>query len=142
MAKRRPPKAATVPPPSAGASVVVQIGWAPNAREAFDRLPAKAQAGIRRKLEDFGAAGAGKPLVRGLKGFQRVTYGRLRCIATRADGPIILVYVLEVGLRKAGSDDDAYELARRALDSGDPEIVEALNELATGFLSGDVKLDE
>jgi hypothetical protein len=143
MARRRPPRAAGTPPSGpSGASVVVKIGWAPDARAVFDRLSAKAQAGLREKLEDFGRTGVGKPLVRELKGFTRVTYGRVRCIAKRAEGAMIMVYVLEVGLRKARSDDDAYERATKALASRDPEIIDALNEMTAGFLAGDINIDE
>ncbi len=97
---------------------------------------------LREKLVAFGRTGAGKPLVKDLKGFHRVTVGRVRCIARRdAMGNVIVVYVLEVGLRKAAADDDAYELARKALAKGDIDVYEAMEEIARAFLAGRLEND-
>ena len=71
-----------------------------------------------------------------------MTVGRVRCIARRdAMGNVIVVYVLEVGLRKAAADDDAYELARKALAKGDIDVYEAMEEIARAFLAGRLEID-
>jgi mRNA-degrading endonuclease RelE of RelBE toxin-antitoxin system len=127
------PRAKKTVPAATPQQAVVKIGFSPDARAAFERLPAKVQAGLRRKLREFGLNPAiGKPLIADLKGYHRVTYGRLRAISkavgpyvvatAKAEGGIIIVHVLEIGPRKEGSGDDPYERAAiAALQAGDRE---------------------
>jgi hypothetical protein len=131
----------TATTPAAGPTGTVRVGFSPEAKEAFDALPAKWRDGLRRKLYDFGGNPAiGKPLVGALRGYHRVTYGRVRSIAEAiakvADG-IVIVHVLYLGLRKEGAADDPYELAAaKAIRSGDPDAIEALEKLVQQMLSG------
>lgn len=108
-----------------------RIGFAPEARAVFDKLPPKVQAGIRRKLHDFAKnPTVGKPLVGSLHGYRRITYARYRTIAMHLVANLVrgavLVHVVEIGLRKQGSQDDPYELAIGSLRRGDTDAQEAL----------------
>ncbi len=135
--KRRPTQTTVAAAPPG----TVRIGFSPEAKGAFDKLPAKVQTGLRRKLREFGENQTGaKPLVGALKGYHRVTYGRVRSIVEAivkiADG-IVIVHVLYLGLRKAGAGDDPYEVAAvKALKRGDPDAVEALKVLVQQLLTG------
>ena len=74
--------------------------------------------GQLRKLKDFAFNPAiGKPLTGGLRGFYRVSYGRVRAVV-RSDGqnPVALVIVTQV--RKEGASDDPYTIAVEALRKG------------------------
>ncbi len=132
MEPKRPPKAAT--PEAAPTAGTARIGFSPEARAIFDKLPPKVQTGIRRKLFEFAANPAiGKPLVGPLLGYRRVTYARYRTIAMHlianvARG-VVLVHVVEIGLRKQGSEADPYELAIESLRRGDADAQEALELL-------------
>ncbi len=138
--KRRPAEA------TAAAPGAVRVGFSLEAKGAFDKLPAKVQAGLRRKFREFGENRTGaKPLVGALKGYHRVTYGRVRSIVEAivkvADG-IVIVHVLYLGLRKAGAGDDPYEVAAvKALKRGDPDAVEALKVLVQQLLTGQLPAD-
>lgn len=117
---------------STTASRGVEIGFAPEAKAGFDELDPKAQKGMRRKLQAYGEnPSLGKPLVRDLRSFHRVTYGRVRCVTKAADG---IILVLFCGLRKSDAVDDSYEIASAALASNDPEIVRALQTITTHYV--------
>jgi mRNA-degrading endonuclease RelE of RelBE toxin-antitoxin system len=144
--KRRPTTETT--PQAPALQPEVRIGFSPGAQSQFDGLPAKVRAGLRRKLHEFGENPAlGKPLVGPLQGYHRVTYGRVRAIAMQmiasfADG-IVVVHVLWVGLRKAGSSDDAYERAAiAALRAGDPDAHAILEQLLQVEMTADGTADE
>ena len=109
----------------------VRIGFASSAKAAFDRLSAKAREGIRRKLYDYGRnPSLGKPLIRELHSFDRLTYGRVRCVTKSVDGIVLVLYC---GLRKSDAVDDSYEIASAALASNDPEVVRALQSLTARY---------
>jgi mRNA-degrading endonuclease RelE of RelBE toxin-antitoxin system len=144
--KRKPRPAATTP--EAVPNGTVRLGFSRGASAVCSKLPAKVQTGLRRKLHDFGENPAiGKPLVGPLQGYHRVSYGRIRTVSMRAvvsvsDG-IILVHVLHVGLRKEGAADDAYELATSALQRGDAEAIQVLEQLLQQFHAGQLpEMDE
>jgi|GEM_PF-5545060 mRNA-degrading endonuclease RelE of RelBE toxin-antitoxin system len=119
------------PIPSAAPKGAARLAFSRAALAEFKKLPEKVQMGLRRKLLDFGITPAiGKPLVGSLKGYHRVTYGRLRTIATvsekAADGAMVVV-ALHIGLRKEGSQNDPYEVAAaKALKGDDAEARAAL----------------
>jgi mRNA-degrading endonuclease RelE of RelBE toxin-antitoxin system len=136
---------------------LVRIGFSPDARATFERLPAKVRVGLRRKLREFGInPDVGKPLIGELAGYRRVTYGRLRAIskATRPyavaiakiEGSIVIVHVLTIGARKEGSGDDPYERAAiAALQAGDDEVGALLEQVLLQLRAGslpDVEEDE
>jgi len=137
--KRKPRPAATTP--EAVTNGTVRLGFSRGASAVFNKLPAKVQTGLRRKLHDFGENPAiGKPLVGPLQGYHRVSYGRIRTVSMRAvvsvsDG-IILVHVLHVGIRKEGAADDAYEVATSALQRGDTEAIHVLEQFLQQFRAG------
>ena len=137
--KRKPRPPATTP--EAAPKGTVRIGFSRGAAAVFGKLPTKVQVGLRRKLHDFGLDPAiGKPLIDELRGYHRVSYGRIRAVSMRAvvslvDG-ITLVHVLHVGLRKEGAADDAYELATTALRQGSADAIEVLEQLLQQFQAG------
>ncbi len=131
MKPKRPPQ---TPPKAAPTAAMARIGFSPEARVVFDKLPPKVQAGIRRKLHEFaGNPAVGKPLIGSLLGYRRITYARYRTIALHlvADAArgVVLVHVVEIGLRKQGAQDDPYELAVASLRRGDADAHEALELL-------------
>lgn len=136
--KRKPRPAATTP--EAASTGTVRLAFSRGASTVFIALPVKVQVGLRRKLHEFGENPAiGKPLIGALRGYHRVSYGRIRGVAMRAvvsvtDG-IILVHVLHVGLRKEGAADDAYELATSAVQQGNAEAIEVLEQLIHQLLA-------
>lgn len=138
--KRKPRSRAT---PEAAAKQAVRIGFSSGAAAVFKSLSGKVKAGLRRKLRDFGENPAlGKPLVGALKGYHRVTYGRVRTVSMRivasvVDG-IVLVHVLHIGLRKDGAADDPYEVAAAALARHDPDALAALEELVQKLQAGEL----
>ena len=132
------PQAST---PAAGPTGAVRLGFAPDAKAVFEKLPAKVHDGLRRKLRDFGANPAvSKPLVCELQGYYRVTYGRMRSIAEvvaeTAEG-VVVVHVVYIGLRKEGSARDPYEVAAMAaLQRADPDAVALMETLVYQVLRG------
>jgi mRNA-degrading endonuclease RelE of RelBE toxin-antitoxin system len=121
----------------------IRIGWDQEAKDAFDRLPRKVQKGLRRKLRDYAENPAiAKPLIEELQAWDRVTYARYRCITRRVEGVLIVVYVLQVALRKDGAQDDPYEIAAAALARREPQILEALQKFAAGYIAGSFELVE
>jgi mRNA-degrading endonuclease RelE of RelBE toxin-antitoxin system len=127
--KRRAP-ATTAEAVPAG---TVRLAFSSEARAIFSRLPQKQQAGLRRKLREFGADPAlGKPLTGALQGYQRVTLGRLRAIALHVivrateDG-LIVVYVLHVDRRAEGSRSDPYVVATDAIRRGEEDALTLLD---------------
>ncbi len=56
----------------------------------------------------------GKPLAKELSGYRRVRTGRLKIIF-RTDPKTATVYVVALGLRKAGDKADVYEKARKVI---------------------------
>ncbi|HEV3156566.1 MAG TPA: hypothetical protein VGZ00_04405 [Candidatus Baltobacteraceae bacterium] len=139
-----------MPPTALPKQVLVRIGFSPDARTAFDRLPSKVQDGMRRKLREFGAnPSIGKPLIGELKGYHRVTYGRLRAISkalaphfiatAKLEGSVVVVHVLEIGPRKEGSGDDPYERAAIAsLKAGDHDAQALLEETIQQLQAGNL----
>jgi hypothetical protein len=129
MKRKRPVKP---PPEGAPLAKEVRLGFSPEARAVFDKLPSKLQDGLRRKLREFGVSPAiGKPLVGELFGYHRITYGRVRSISMRviasvAKSDVVAVMTLYIGLRKAGSADDPYEIAAAAVRRRDPDAVHAI----------------
>jgi len=141
--KQRKRKETAPAPPVAPPSGAVRIGFSRDARAVFEGLSTGVRAGLRRKLRDFGGNPAvGKPLVGALKGYHRITYGRLRAVAhlqivaTVSDG-VVIVFVLYIGLRSAGSRDDPYELAAEALRRGEADAIEALELMVQQHHAGD-----
>ncbi len=138
--KRKPRPTAT---PEAAAKQAVRIGFSSGAAAVFMGLSDKVKAGLRRKLRDFGENPAiGKPLVGELKGYHRVTYGRVRTVSMRivvsiVNG-IVLVHVLHVGLRKDGAADDPYQIAAAALVRRDPDALAALEALVQQLQAGEL----
>ena len=138
--KRKPRSTASKATPKKNGAV--RIGYDREAQAVFDALPAKVQEGLDRKLRDFAAnPGLGKPLVGDLLGYHRVLYGRIRTVSLRATAKVVdglvVVFVLEVGLRKEGSREDPYVLARRALKRGDVDAQHAVELIVASFLKGD-----
>jgi len=132
----------------------IRLGYSPAAQQIFERLPAKTQDGLDRKLRAFGENPAiGKPLVGKLIGYYRVTIGRVRAIAAtsaissieavlKIEDGIVVVYVLFIGHRKAEAKDDPYERAALAVDRGDSDAIEAMRLLIEQIkASGDTLLD-
>jgi mRNA-degrading endonuclease RelE of RelBE toxin-antitoxin system len=129
------------PVPAAAASKAVRLGYSQLAFEFFEKLPAKTQLALERKLRTFGENPAiGKALSKELFGYYRVTVGRIRAIAAssaassieavlKIENGIVVVYVLYIGQRKAGSKDDPYERAVQALARGDIDAIEVLRRL-------------
>ncbi len=119
----------------------IRIGFAPEAAVSFRRLSAKEQGGLRRKLRDFGTSPAlGKPLTDELRGYHRITFGRLRTITLRVAETTsdVVVYVLYIGLRRQGAKDDPYEVATAAIRRGDPSAVEVMEQLIQHMLTGEL----
>jgi mRNA-degrading endonuclease RelE of RelBE toxin-antitoxin system len=126
---------------SAAAPKTVRLGYSVSADEFYKRLPAKTQAALDRKLRAFGEnLSIGKPLAKELIGFYRVTVGRIRAIAAssasssieavlKLENGIVIVYVLHIGQRKAGSKDDPYDRAVQALARGDSDAIEVMRLL-------------
>ena len=141
--KRKPRQATAATTPEAAPTGTVRLGFSRGASTVFGALPAKVQVGVRRKLHEFGENPAiGKPLIGALRGYHRVSYGRIRAVSMRAvvsmtDG-IILVHVLHVGLRKEGAADDAYELATSAVQQGNAEAIEVLEQLIHQLRAGNL----
>jgi mRNA-degrading endonuclease RelE of RelBE toxin-antitoxin system len=133
------PRPASTPP--AADPKTVRLGYSVSADEFYKRLPPKTQAALDRKLRAFGEnPSIGKPLAKELIGFHRVTVGRIRAIAAssasssieavlKIENGIVVVYVLYIGQRKAGSKDDPYERAVEALARGDSDAIEVLRRL-------------
>jgi hypothetical protein len=142
--KRRPTASITSAAAPTGA---VRLGFSGEAKAVFEKLPVKVQDGLRRKLLAFGANPAiGKPLVGALRGYHRVTYGRVRSIAevlaadviAKVAAGIVVVHVLHIGLRKEGSANDPYEVAAlEALKAGDPDAIALLETLVRQAIQGE-----
>jgi mRNA-degrading endonuclease RelE of RelBE toxin-antitoxin system len=143
--KRRPPATTTE---EAASPKAVRIGFAPEAREAFQRLSLKVRNGLRRKLKDIGANEVlGKPLVRELQGFRRVSYGRLRAVAyvdliIKTTGDVTVVIVVRIGPRAEGSRRDPYRVAVEALGRGDKDAIELLNLIVREVADADENFEE
>jgi len=121
----------------------IRLGFSPAARAAFDSFSNKVRSGIRRKLRDFGEDPAvGKPLVGALQGYHRITYGRVRTVSLRiiakVEDDLVIVYVLHIGLRKAGASDDPYEIATAALARQDREALDVLEALVEQLHAGEL----
>jgi hypothetical protein len=147
----KPKRRSAATTPQVTSSATIRIGFSEDAKVVFDGFSPKVRHGLRNKLREFGVNPANaKPLVGALKGYHRVTYGRVRAIAASSvealvsmtDG-IILVHVLYVGLRKQGAKDDSYEVAAAAIRAGEPDAIEAMELILQSYLCGAAKeLDE
>jgi mRNA-degrading endonuclease RelE of RelBE toxin-antitoxin system len=131
----------SLPPVPAAATKAVRLGYSQAAFEFFEKLPTKTQEALERKLRTFGENPAiGKALSKELFGYYRVTVGRIRAIAAssasssieailKIENEIVVVYVLSIGQRKAGSKGDPYERTAQALARGDSDAIEILRRL-------------
>jgi mRNA-degrading endonuclease RelE of RelBE toxin-antitoxin system len=113
----------------------VQVGFDDDAKAIFDRFSAKERNGLLRKLAELARnPDGGKPLIKGLLGYYRVTYGRIRAVARTAEN-VLVVYVLWVAPRHAGSKKDPYAVASARLKRGDKDVREAFAKLIEARLS-------
>lgn len=145
--KRRKPPAVKVSRPSPAQNRDVKLGFSPDAQTVYNLLPQKVKDGLDDKLREFGKdENAGKPLIRKLKGYHRVTYGRVRAISLRAianvTAGIVVVYTLSIGPRKEGASDDPYAQATAALKRRDPEVITALENLVAQAINSDQEDDD
>lgn len=125
----------TQPPPAANSGQKARIGFVQSAAADFRRLPEKARNGLMAKLKELAFhPDCGKPLTGALQGCSRVTYGRLRCVVRVAEG-VAVVLVLVVAERKAGSRDDAYEVATEVVAKNEPGTQDLLARHVRAFLN-------
>jgi len=138
--KPRKPPATKASQPSSPVNAV-RLGFSQDAQAVYDLLPPKVQSGLDAKLREFGKnPNVGKPLIKTLSGYHRVTYGRIRAISIRSiasvSAGIVVVQTLTIGQRKEGSKNDPYELATAALRKRDPEVISALEILVQQAIEG------
>jgi mRNA-degrading endonuclease RelE of RelBE toxin-antitoxin system len=100
----------------------VEIRVTESAGRTLAKAGAKVRDGILRKAKAVVLnPRAGKPLTGALKGYYRVTFGRIRAVL-RCDGKTPVGLIVAALPRSAGSTLDPYTVAERALQSGGKEI--------------------
>src|ERR1700681_1482634 len=134
MAARRIHRPSPVPKPAETKSKI-RIGFTRSANKQFLGLAEKERTGLFTKLEELARnPRLGKPLVGELKGYVRISLGRLRCVVKCAAG-VAVVIVLVIAKRAQGSRKDVYELAKRALANPAEDVQADLQAHVTAHLA-------